>query len=223
MLYFYSGTPGSGKSLHCAQMIDIWHRKGRNVITNFPVNMDFWAKKKLKKQGEVICLDNADLSVNYLIEFADQHHERKADGTLKEKQTLLVIDECQTMFNSRSWNEKGRALWIIFFTQHRKYGFEVILVSQAKEFIDKQIRAVFEHNYIHRDVRNYKFAGRLLALLCGGHLFICIDTWMTNGKKDNSTILLGMKKYYKLYDSFKIFDYKGLRPLSDSGPVKQDV
>ena len=32
MIYFYSGKPGSGKSLHCAKMIDQYHRKGKNVI-----------------------------------------------------------------------------------------------------------------------------------------------------------------------------------------------
>lgn len=223
MLYFYSGTPGSGKSLHAAQMVDQWYRKGRNIIANFPVNMDFYSKKKIRKPGNILYLDNSDLTVDYLIEFADKHHERNAKGQVKPNQTLLVIDECQTMFNSRSWNQKGRNVWIIFFTQHRKYGFDVILISQAKEFVDKQIRAVFEHNYIHRDVRNFKIAGWFLAFLFGGHLFLCIDTWMANGKTDNVSVLFGLKKYYSFYDSFRIFNYQGLRALGPHGAQDGDA
>ena len=39
MIYFYSGTPGSGKSLHCAK--DIYNKlfvKKQNVIANFEIN-----------------------------------------------------------------------------------------------------------------------------------------------------------------------------------------
>ena len=35
MIYFYSGRPGSGKSLHCAKMIDQYQKRGKNVICNF--------------------------------------------------------------------------------------------------------------------------------------------------------------------------------------------
>ena len=49
MIYFYSGTPGSGKSLHCAR--DIYNKlfiKKENVIANFPINEKILAKKKKK-------------------------------------------------------------------------------------------------------------------------------------------------------------------------------
>ena len=49
MIYFYSGTPGSGKSLHCAR--DIYNKlfiKKENVIANFPINEQMLNKKKKK-------------------------------------------------------------------------------------------------------------------------------------------------------------------------------
>ena len=212
MLYFFSGTPGSGKSLHAAKMIDAWYRNGKNIISNFPINMNFWKKKK---NGQILYLDPDELTVDYLIQFADENHQRDKKGNIIEKQTLLIIDECQTMFNSRSWNSRGRDVWVIFFTQHRKYGYEVVLISQDKCFVDKQIRAVFEYNYVHRDIRNFKIFGRFLSFFTGGHLFLCVQQWMSTGQKDSSYFLFGMKKYYDLYDSYKIFNYKGLRPLSE--------
>ena len=41
MITLYSGTPGSGKSLHVAQKIYNWLRSGKYyVIANFEINRD---------------------------------------------------------------------------------------------------------------------------------------------------------------------------------------
>ena len=117
------------------------------------------------------------------------------------------------MFNSRSWNQKGRADWVIFFTQHRKFGYTVILVSQHKDLIDKQIRHIFQHDYEHRNVKNFKLIGWFLALLCGGNLFCIPVKSMDTGKKDHTEFMLASRKYYKLYDSYKIFDTNTLKQL----------
>lgn len=115
MIYFYSGRPGSGKSLHCAKMIDQYHRKGKNVICNFEVNENFWKHKRCKKNkflkdyGIIQELTNEQLTIDFLMDFANKNHKRNKRGQIIEKQTLLIIDECQTMFNSRSWNQKGRS------------------------------------------------------------------------------------------------------------------
>ena len=46
MIYLYSGTPGSGKSLHTARVIYYSLKRGFPVIANFPINLD---KIKCKK------------------------------------------------------------------------------------------------------------------------------------------------------------------------------
>ena len=49
MIYLYSGTPGSGKSLHAAQQIyEALHVKKMLVITNFPVNPYYSDLEKIK-------------------------------------------------------------------------------------------------------------------------------------------------------------------------------
>ena len=206
MIYFYSGRPGSGKSLHCAKMIDTYHRKGKNVICNFEVNENFWKHRHCKKNK---------LLGDYgkIAQLTNKYHKRNARGQIIEKQTLLIIDECQTMFNSRSWNQKGRSQWVIFFTQHRKFGYTVILVSQHKDLIDKQIRHIFQHDYEHRNVKNFKLIGWFLALLFGGNLFVIPVKSMDTGKKDHTEFMIAPRKYYKLYDSYKIFDITTLKQL----------
>lgn len=215
-VYFYSGKPGTGKSLHAAKMIDDWVCRGRNVITNFPLNESFWDKRrrKGKKVGHVVACTNEELlqyGVPGLVGFSDAFHLRNDDGSMIERQTLVVLDECQTMFNSRSWNVKGRSAWVILISQHRKFGYEFLLISQDKTFVDKQIRCQFQWDYEHRNLKNYKTFGFLLSMLLGGNFFVVVVKSMDIGKKDHTEFRGSSRKYYKLYDSYRIFDTQTLR------------
>ena len=158
MIEFYSGTPGSGKSLHVAKRI--WIKlfiKKQNVIANFNINQELYNKKK--KKGMFDYITNMELTPDYLIEYALLNHKPGI-----ENQTLVVIDECQLMFNSRDWQNKNRMAWIEFFTLHRHYGYNFILVSQMDRLVDRQIRALFEYDVVHRKINNFKF-GQYLAYL----------------------------------------------------------
>ena len=69
----YSGTPGSYKSYHAVKEAITWLKLGRNLITNFPLNY----KKRIKRpiKGVYECVNNLDLTVDYLINFACEHHK----------------------------------------------------------------------------------------------------------------------------------------------------
>ena len=49
MVHFFTGTPGSGKSLHMAMVIDKQLKKGKNVIANFEINEEHLQKMGTKK------------------------------------------------------------------------------------------------------------------------------------------------------------------------------
>ncbi len=237
MIYMYTGRPGSGKSLHMASEIHeaIW--SGKNVIANFEINESYFAKAKHPERlGKFIYVNNREWMENAytnrttvnpktgermkgvipdnhytyidgLFRFALQFHERDRDGNIKEHQTLLVLDECQLLFNSRMWSKKDRLEWIAFFREHRKYGYDVYLVSQDDTVIDKQIRQVMEIKVEHRNVKNYKTAGKLLALLRGGHLFIWImSNYAIRGKEAFmcSEYFTG-RKFFNFYNSYQTF------------------
>ncbi|MDO4554647.1 MAG: zonular occludens toxin domain-containing protein [Lachnospiraceae bacterium] len=206
MIYFYSGTPGSGKSLHVAQEIYDSLRCGKNVIANFQINEKAVKPLWRRKKGSFICVDNWELNTDGLIGFANNFHKKNADGNIIEGQTLLILDECQLIFNARSWNEKGRNLWNSFFTQHRKYGYDVILVSQFDRLVDRQIRSLIEYELKHRKINNFKFFGQVLGLLSGGALFCYVTYWYGVKEKINVTFFRGQKRYYNLYNSYKLFE-----------------
>lgn len=194
MIYFYSGTPGSGKSLHVAK--DIYNKlfvKKGNVIANFEINNSLYEKKK--KKGKFTYISNNDLTPNYFYEYAKENHILG-----KENQTLAIIDECQILFNPRSWTDKNRIEWINFFTQHRKWGYNFILVSQFDRLVDRQIRSLFEYEIKHRKVNNFKI-GQLLPVSS----FCSIEYWYGVNERISSSIFFYSKKYGCLYDTFKNF------------------
>lgn len=197
MITLYSGTPGSGKSLHVAKNI-YWKLKlGYTVIANFPVNLN-----KIKHvKGEFIEIDN-NVSPDFLINYAlDSFSGEK----IKEGRFLLILDECQLIFNAREWNIKGRADWLSFFTQHRKYGYDIILIAQFDRMIDRQIRSLVEYEYKHRKVSNFGSKGKILSLVMGGHLFVAVKIWYPMKERVDSEFFHARRKYYQIYNTFALF------------------
>lgn len=219
MIYFYSGTPGSGKSLHVAQEIERYLRNGKNVMANFEIADNLIKPKKKTAKGQYIYVSNGDLIRKYgrknnidifacLYGYSMNFHKRNSRGQIIEDQTLLVIDEAQVLFNSRSWQDPSRPLWVDFFTQHRKYGYTPIIVAQNERLIDRQIRICFEYDVTHKKINNFKKFGKLLGFLCGGQLFIYVTHWYGIKGKDSkvdANYFVGKSRYYDLYNSYKIF------------------
>ena len=213
MIYLYSGTPGSGKSYHA--MVDILHklrRKSRNrVIANFAVKVPGSAADRFEYW------DDNDISVARLCQYAADHHVRGVEG-----QCLLVIDEAECIFNSRDWNGRGvirsalkrnpdtRMDWIKFFSQHRKFGYNVILISQSDKMIDKQIRALIEYDVKHVKMRN----GFFFWLPLG---FLCVEKWYGQNMKLGTQILWYHKRIAERYDSYAMFDALAAEDTSAQG------
>ena len=201
MIDLYSGTPGSGKSLHTAQKLYYWLRSGQPAICNFEINLDNVSKKH-KKKLKFVYLPNDKLNVKFLIQYAREYWAGKR---IREETILLVIDEAQLIFNAREWSKTGRADWLSFFSQHRKYGYHIILVAQFDRMIDRQIRSLIEYEYIHRKMSNFGIKGKLLSLVMGGHIFVSVKIWYAMNEKVESELFRSRKKFYRLYDTYGDF------------------
>lgn len=199
MIYLYSGLPGSGKSYHVAK--DILRgrlRRSSFYMCNFPVSVDGVAE-----------LPSLDLTVDDALRarqaWLDEGHTITREGQIK-----LIIDECQLVFNSRDWNSPSRRDWLSFFTQHRKLGFDVILIAQDISMLDKQIRSVIEIDCHHYKLNNFGLAGSLLSLATLGHP-VCHATYIVNGLRRANAGRVGHefffvhKGVYRVYDSHSLF------------------
>lgn len=201
MIYLYSGTPGSGKSYHA--VVDIVRKLGRKsknrVIANFPLS-----GKKITDKFEY--WDNSDITISRLMNYARQYHKLGVEG-----QCLIVIDEAQCIFNSRDWNGKGvlhsalkrqpdsRMDWIKFFSQHRKFGYNVILIAQSDKMLDKQIRSLIEY-----DVKHIKMNNGFFFFLPTS--FLAVEKWYGQRMKLGQEVIWYHKRVAAMYDSYALFD-----------------
>lgn len=210
MISLYSGTPGSGKSLHVAARIYWKLRRGLPVVANFDFNSECAIGRK-RGGGEFVQRDNDQLDPAWLRAYSTEYFKTHR---FKEETILLVIDEAQLLFNAREWSAAGRAEWLSFFTQHRKFGYEVILVAQFDRMLDRQIRSLLEYEYIHRKVSNFGVMGWLLSIWTLGRLFCAVKMWYPLREKVSAEWFVARKKYYSLYDTYKHFD--DAKPIEDA-------
>lgn len=194
---FYSGTPGSGKSLHVAR--NIYNRlvyAKLPVICSFPVDLDYISKQGKRKIGTFIHLPYEEMTPQYFYDYALANNVKGKEG-----QVLVVIDECQLLFNPREFSRADRMEWIKFFTQHRHLGYDFILVSQFDLLVDKQIRCLFEFDIKHRKLNHYGF-GRFMPV----PWFVAASYWYCIKKKVGAEFFFYRKKYSRIYNSYDMYD-----------------
>lgn len=200
MISLYSGTPGSGKSLKAAEKIyNIMKYQKRLVIANFDIDTSRFKHSRSK----FMYLDNSSINPPNLRRISIEWFQ---DHKFEEGGILLFIDECQIMFNAREWQMSNRADWNAFFTMHRKVGMDIILIAQFDRMIDRQIRSLIEYEYVHRKVSNAGLPGKLMSLLFFGSLFVQVKRWYPMKERLSAEYFAAKKKYYRLYDTYKLFE-----------------
>ena len=199
MIVLYSGTPGSGKSLDCSKQIYIKLKLGKNVIGNMIVNADILKKCK----GKYFYIDTFSMRPKDFIDYAEKYHVKGKEG-----QTLIVIDECQQIFNAREWAAPHMKEWNTFFQVHRHYGFNIYLITQYDRLIDRQTRALIEYERIHRKVSNMGFVGMMAGIFFKGGLFVCVEKYYSIKLKTGSYYFAYKRKFGNFYDSYALCDKK---------------
>ena len=208
MIYLYSGVPGSSKSLHAANDIRYALSKpygaDRPVLANFPLAEG----AKVKRPQAFHYFGNDELTPGLLVDFAEDYWAH-ADLSFREDWILLVLDEVQLVFNARSWADKGRAGmhdsrmdWLQFLSQHRKYGFKVILIAQSAKMIDNQFRMLIEIEINHRKVSTMGGLGAIISIPFLGRLFFWVSYLFQTNERLGMTCYIGRKADFGMYDSY---------------------
>lgn len=202
MITLYSGTPGSGKSYHAAKRVYaiLRHQPQRFIVTNISYNLTDFTPEQRER---CIYLDNGELSPARLAAIASDIRAALDLETLREGQILLVLDECQILFNARTWQKNDCQGWINFFTQHRKYGYDCIMIAQFDRMIDRQVRSLIEYECIHRKISRFGLRGKLLSWLVGS--FVSVSLWYGIKEIVSRDYIRYRKKIARLYDTYQIW------------------
>jgi zona occludens toxin len=187
-------------------LVDGWSDvvSGQNIRAKF--DKDYKHKRSASMYNRFFRVDSlAALRKIPVKELAEGKH--KTHGGYQEGQGLLILDECQLVFNSRKW-EKNMD-WIQFFTQSRKLGWNVLLIAHTIEMIDSQIRPLAEYESRFRNLNKVKLP--LLGLpLSPVPFFLVVQRYAGLGA--GSSVIAGRTGYplplwaARLYDSLEVFN-----------------
>lgn len=220
MMSLWSGTPGSGKTLHCAHEIKDDLRFNKNVISTCYIDTTYCFMSKLQEfifnvtKGKIHLYNEDERQKNfhyipieeitpaYLYEFAAKYHKFG-----KEHQTTLVLDECVAIFsptvladNIQRWNE-----WDEFFRKHRHLGYNVIIIPQSKRLISRKVIEYCEFEVKHYNRKNHGNFGFILSLLFGS-LFSWALYWRGSKECLEQHFFRYSYLYGSMYNSYSMFD-----------------
>ncbi|MFC0267562.1 zonular occludens toxin domain-containing protein [Kushneria aurantia] len=163
-VYVVTGKLGAGKTLVAVGKIRDKLNHNCRVATNLDLKLDQLIGEKSRRCTCYRIPDKPTLGDLEAI-------GRGTDSYDESKNGLLVLDECGTWFNSRSWADKSRQAVIDWFLHARKLGWDIIFLIQDLSIMDKQARvALAEHVvYCRRlDRLSLPIIGTLWSTFAGG-------------------------------------------------------
>jgi hypothetical protein len=149
--FICTGKLGSGKTLVGVGLIRDALAQGRRVATNidlFLEEMLSWSNRKaqvyrlpdlLSRQAfEDVGVGNPD----YQIVRGRPMYDEKKNG-------LMVLDEAGLSMNSRDYRDEGRSEFIKWCVHSRKLGWDLMIIIQHYDALDKQIRDMFGEHVVY--------------------------------------------------------------------------
>lgn len=143
-VFIITGYLGGGKTLVSVGLMRDAILQGRKVATN----VDLWVENLLpwsKRNTTVYRLP--DKLERSSFEIIGNGNPVSDDGLIDESNNgLIVLDEGGLALNSRDYREEGRQGFISWMIHSRKMGWDIAIIIQHIEHLDKQIREMFgEH------------------------------------------------------------------------------
>lgn len=192
MLYLITGKLGSGKSLYAVQMAWKYFAEGRRVVANFPI--DFSSRKQRHPRN---CLEVIpDLPT------ADDLQNLGRGGENEHSAGLIIIDEGARWLNSRDWNGQDRQKTIDWLLHSRKRGWDVALIIQHHNMLDKQAReGLAEMHVVCRRLDRVKIAGIRLPHIHVATTYYGIHTGGTNAPPKAESAWYRPQEWGQYYDT----------------------
>lgn len=163
-VWIVTGNLGGGKTLVCVGKISDYLGKGRLVATNLDIKLHKMFKHDCKKLRLIRLPDKPSAADFEIIGKGNTSPDESKNG-------LIVLDECGTWFNSRTWGDKERQPLIDWLLHSRKFGWDIMFIIQEIGILDKQVRLTLaEHTVFCRrlDRLNIPFIGPLFSLFTLG-------------------------------------------------------
>jgi hypothetical protein len=132
-IYIVTAPPGGGKSLFAADVVIKGLQKRKAIAVNYDIYLDQYTDRY------------DDNPLIYRLPARPTKTDLDAIGNAnvtydEDNNGVLILDECGSWLNAQTWNEKGRQDVNDWFRHSRKLGWDVYLIVQHIDILDKQAR-----------------------------------------------------------------------------------
>lgn len=158
-VYSVEGKLGTGKTKFTVWMAQNALLAGRRVASNVDLKTELLVSYKKTSYVRI-----PDKPTAFDLEAMGHGNPETYD---EDRNGLLILDELGTWLNSRSFQDKGRASVIDWLIHARKHGWDVYLIVQDQNMIDKQVRdALIEYQCRCMNLSKIRIpiVGRLLSV-----------------------------------------------------------
>lgn len=160
-VYSVEGKLGTGKTKFCVWQAQNAIIEGRKVASNVDIQPHLLNPRR---RGRIIRIPDKPTSADLMAMGPGNDIDRYDEG----KNGVLILDELGTWLNSRSFQDKERAGLLDWLIHARKFGWDVYLIVQDANMIDRQVReALIEYQIrcMRMDKVRIPVAGHVLGLL----------------------------------------------------------
>lgn len=198
MINVVTGKLGSGKSLFSIAEAWKYYSAGRKVVANFPI--DFSSKPHTKKSLHNTIFILPDLPT------PQDLHGLGVGGLTESTAGLIIIDEAARWLNSRDWGDKNRKELIDWLLHSRKLGWDVMLLVQTHEMLDKQVRSgLMEYHTVCRRLDRVRFMGVRLPHVHLATTYYGLKTESSNSPPKADKLWYKPTEWGKYYDTRSLF------------------
>lgn len=131
-VFSVEGKLGTGKTKFCVWRAQDAIRAGRKVASNVDIAPHLLNPRS---PGRILRIPDKPTADDL-----DAMGHGNPDSYDEDKNGLLILDELGTWLNSRSYQDKQRAGLLDWLIHARKHGWDVYLIVQDANMIDKQVR-----------------------------------------------------------------------------------
>jgi len=217
-LIMVTGPLGAGKSYYGTRKAVEALERGKVVVTNFRLQPEWhervvdrhplrWLmpgrRRKLKARWARQVLVVNDLKTLLRV---------RLDGE-GEGRGVVIIDEAHVFMNARSWRDEERMELVEWASASRKLGFDVYLITQDLQSLDRQVRDRLTYHVTLRNLKQFKLLGLPLIPF---NFFLAIWQYHAAGKAIIKREAYTLRKWIAgLYDTFDLGAFASLVSRED--------
>lgn len=161
-VYSVEGKLGTGKTKFAVWRAQEALREGRRIASNVDLNLEHLTSRRRSVYVRLPDKPSAE-------DLAAMGHGNP-ESYDEDRNGILILDELGTWLNSRSFQDKGRAPLLDWLIHARKLGWDVYLIVQDAQMIDRQVREAlieFSCKCVRLDKVRLPLIGGLLRDLFG--------------------------------------------------------